>query len=94
MWGKKEHLKEWGVLSAIREIEEYIYLFCLSFPGKREGEERKRDFDIVLPKLEKNFEVKVRLRITKTFRYKKKTQRFGVLLEGESGGKGVVGLQQ
>ena len=44
MWGKKKHLKEWrGGLSAIREIEEYIYPSCLSFPGKkRRGRKEER----------------------------------------------------
>ena len=41
MWGKKEHLKEMGGLSAIREIEEYKYPSFLSFPTKNKGEKEK-----------------------------------------------------
>ena len=59
-----------GGLSAIREMEEYKYPSFLSFPGEG-GEEREGDFDIVLPKLKKNFEVKVRLKVTKTFKHQK-----------------------
>ena len=57
-----------GGLSAIREIEEYKYPSFLLFSGEG-GEEREADFDIFLPKLKKNFEVKVRLRVTKSFKH-------------------------
>ena len=41
MWGKKEHLKEMGGLSAISEIEEYKYPSFPSFPAKNEGEKER-----------------------------------------------------
>ena len=41
MWGKKEHLKEMGDLSAISEIKEYKYPSFPSFPGKNEREKER-----------------------------------------------------
>jgi len=59
-----------GGLSAIREIEEYKYPSFLSFPAICEGE-REGDCDIFLLQLKKNFKIKVRLRVTKTYKHQK-----------------------
>ena len=60
-----------GGLGAISEIKEYKYPSFPSFPTKEGGGERKGDFDIFLPKLKKNSEVKVSLKATKTFKHQK-----------------------
>uniref|UniRef100_A0A6N2KT27 Reverse transcriptase domain-containing protein n=1 Tax=Salix viminalis TaxID=40686 RepID=A0A6N2KT27_SALVM len=65
LWRSSQIEEEtWEKESKIKE--KYPHLF----PEIGEGEEeREGNFDIFLPKLKKNFEVKVRLRMTKTFKH-------------------------
>ena len=79
-----------GGLSAISEIEEYKYPSFPSFPAKKEGEKEREILIFCYPNFKKNWsksEFKGYQNIQTS-----KTQGFKVLLEGESGGKGVFGL--
>ena len=78
-----------GGLSAIREIEEYKYPSFLSFPAKMRG--RKTGiFWYFLTQIEEKVQSESEIKGYQNIQ-KSKTQGFGVLLEGESGGKGVFG---
>ena len=79
-----------GGLSALSEIKEYKYPSFPSFPEKKRWGRKRRRLWYFLAQLKKNFEIKVRLRVTKTYKHKK-TQGLGALLEGESGRKEVFG---
>ena len=81
-----------GGLSAISETEEYKYPSFPSFPTKNEGRKKGR-FWYFLTQIKEKFRSKSEFKGYQNIQTSK-TQRFGVLLEGESEEKECLGYQQ